>query len=171
MNELHSNGIWILGCGNVVSSHIFKCVKCRRYRRATEVQQMAEPITPNHILTMKSSVILPPPGEFCKEDLYLNKRCKRVQFLANEFWRRWKLEYLLNLQQRQKWQKTTRNSKVDDIVILQDDSSPRNEWKLARVVEALPSADGKVRKLKLLVNSTTLTNKNLLDHFTLKKNV
>ena len=62
----------------------------------------------------------------------------------------------MNLQQRQKWQKTSRNSKVDDIVILQDDSSPRNEWKLARVVEAHPSTDGKVRKLKLLVNGTTL---------------
>ncbi|KAK0144741.1 hypothetical protein N1851_016800 [Merluccius polli] len=42
MNELCANGVWILGCGNVVSSHIFKCVKCRRYRRATEVQQMAD---------------------------------------------------------------------------------------------------------------------------------
>lgn len=42
-----------------------------------------EPLTPNHILTMKSSVILPPPGQFCKEDLYLCKGCKRVQFLAN----------------------------------------------------------------------------------------
>ena len=41
-------------------------------------------------------------------------------------------------------------------MILQDDSSPRNEWKLARVVEAHPNADGKVRKLKLLVNSTTI---------------
>ena len=107
---------------------------------------------------MKSSVIFPPPGEFCKEDLYLNKRWKKVQFLANEFWRRWKREYPLNLQQRQNWQKTSRNSKVDGIVILQDDSSPRNEWKLARVVEAHPSSDGKVRKLKLLVNSTTLEN-------------
>lgn len=34
-------------------------------------------------------------------------RCKRVQFLANEFWQRWKREYLLNLQQRKKWQKTS----------------------------------------------------------------
>lgn len=79
-----------------------------------------------------------------------------MQFLANEFWRRWKREYLLNLQQRQKWQRKSRNSQVDDIVILQDDSSPRNEWKLARVVEAHPSADGMVRKLKLLVSDTTL---------------
>lgn len=44
---------------------------------------------------------------------------------------------------------------ADDIVILKDDSAPRNQWKLARVVEALPSADGKVRKLKLLLSDTT----------------
>lgn len=41
-------------------------------------------------------------------------------------------------------------------MILQDDSAPRNEWKLARVVEAHPSAEGMVRKLKLLVSDTTL---------------
>ena len=35
MNELRANGIWILGCGNVVSSHIYKCVQCRRYRSST----------------------------------------------------------------------------------------------------------------------------------------
>ncbi|CAI5657210.1 unnamed protein product [Oreochromis niloticus] len=114
-----------------------------------------EPLTPNHILTMKSSVILPPPGQFCKEDLYLHKRWRRVQFLADEFWQQWKREYLLNLQQRQKWQKMSRNLQADDIVILKDDSAPRNQWKLARVVEALPSADGKVRKLKLLLSDTT----------------
>lgn len=65
------------------------------------------------ILTMKSCIILPPPGQFCKEDLYLNKRWRRVQFLASEFWQRWKREYLLNLQQRQKWQKTKRNSQMN----------------------------------------------------------
>lgn len=113
-----------------------------------------EPIIPNHMLTMKSSVILPPPGQFGKEDLYLCKRRRRVQFLANEFWQRWKREYLLNMQQRQKWQGTSWNSQVDDIVILQDDNSLRNEWKLARVVEPHPSADGIVRKLKLLVGDT-----------------
>ncbi len=114
-----------------------------------------EPLTPNHILTMKSSVILPPPGKFSNEDLYLRKRWRRVQFLANEFWQRWKREYLLNLQQRKKWQRTSRNSQVNDIVILHNDGAQRNEWKLARVVETYPSADGIVRKLKLLVSDTT----------------
>lgn len=118
-----------------------------------------EPLTPNHILTMKSSVIMPPPGEFVKEDLYLQKRWKRVQFLSNEFWTRWRKEYLLNLQQRRKWTKDRRNAKVNDIVLLQDENLPRNQWKLAKVVEVFPAADNRVRRVKLLVSGTTLDNK------------
>ena len=51
-----------------------------------------EPLTPNHLLTMKSKVILPPPGDFVKEDVYARKRWRRVQYLANEFWARWRKE-------------------------------------------------------------------------------
>ena len=48
--------------------------------------QYPEPLTPNHLLTMKSKVVMPPPGHFQRTDLYLNKRWRRVQYLANEFW-------------------------------------------------------------------------------------
>ncbi|XP_057680914.1 uncharacterized protein LOC130908955 isoform X1 [Corythoichthys intestinalis] len=113
-----------------------------------------ELLTPNHILTMKSTVITPPPGEFVKEDLYLQKRWKRVQYLANVFWTRWRKEYLLNLQQRRKWSKNRRNMKIDDIVLLQEDCVPRNQWKLAKVVEVTPGADGRVRKVKLLIGDS-----------------
>ena len=44
--------------------------------------QMPEPLMPNHLLTSK--VILPPPGEFQRADLYSKKRWRRVQYLANE---------------------------------------------------------------------------------------
>ena len=115
-----------------------------------------EPLTPNHILMIKSHIIFPLPGEFVNQDLYLRKRWRQVQFLANNFWKRWKKECLLNLQQRQIWRKGKRDTKVDDIVILQEDSSPRNKWRLARVTEVYPSTDGKVRKVKLLVSDLTL---------------
>ncbi|KAL7849468.1 hypothetical protein SRHO_G00210910 [Serrasalmus rhombeus] len=36
------------------------------------------PITPNHLLTMKISSALPPPGKFVKEDIYARKRWRRV---------------------------------------------------------------------------------------------
>ncbi len=39
--ELRSNGIWILGCSQAVSSFIYNCVKCRKFRRQTEEQKMA----------------------------------------------------------------------------------------------------------------------------------
>ncbi len=42
VNELRANGWWILGCSGVVSSHIFKCVKCRKYRRTAEEQRMGD---------------------------------------------------------------------------------------------------------------------------------
>ena len=114
---------------------------------------------PNHILTMKSTIILRPPGQFIKGDLYLQKRWRRVQYLANEFWIKWKKEYLLSLQPRQKWQKNRRNQKVNDIVLLQNDQAPRNEWKLARITEVYPGSDDKVRKVRLLVSDTTLNEK------------
>lgn len=118
-----------------------------------------EPLTPNHILTMKSTILAPPPGKFIKEDIYLRKRWRRVQLLANNFWTRWKKEYLLNLQHRQKWTKTNRNAKVDDVVLLQDEASPRNQWKMAKVIEVYPGKDGRVRRLKLLVSDSTLDGK------------
>lgn len=42
VNELQSNGIWILGCSSAVSSHIYKCLKCRKFRRCTEEQKMED---------------------------------------------------------------------------------------------------------------------------------
>ena len=52
-----------------------------------------EPLTPNHLLTSKTEVVLPPPGCFEWLDLYSRKRWRRVQFLANQFWIRWRSEY------------------------------------------------------------------------------
>ena len=59
-----------------------------------------EPLTPNHLLTMKSRVLLPPPGEFQCADVCFIKRRKRVQYLVNQFWDRWKKGFLLALQER-----------------------------------------------------------------------
>ena len=39
MNEIRSNGLWILALNAAVASCICKCVQCRRQRRPTEVQK------------------------------------------------------------------------------------------------------------------------------------
>ena len=50
--------------------------------------QSPKPISPNNILTMKTKVVMPPPGIFQKPDLYCRSRCRRIQHLSNEFWSR-----------------------------------------------------------------------------------
>ena len=90
-----------------------------------------DPLTPNHILTMKSRVVMPPPGNFQKADLYLRKRWKRVQYLSNVFWSRWRKEYVQNLQQRVKLNRPRRNFEKGDLVLIVDDRAPRNDWSMA----------------------------------------
>ena len=107
-------------------------------------------LTPNRLLTMKSSVVMAPPGNFQQVDVYSRKRWRRVQHLSNEFWYQWK-RTSQSLQSRQKWSASYRNLKEGDLVILKDDNIPRNCWKLARVAETYPDEDGLVRKVKMAV--------------------
>jgi len=62
-----------------------------------------EPLTPNHLITMKAAAPLPPPGHFVKEDIYARKRWRRVQYLTEQFWNRWRKEYVLSLNERSDW--------------------------------------------------------------------
>lgn len=117
-----------------------------------------EPLTPNHLLTMRSQIILPPPGQFQTADLYSRKRWRRVQFLANEFWSRWRKEYLHNLQLRNKWYGPKRNLLVGDVVLITDGNVSRSQWNLGRVVEANKDPDGLVRKVRILVGTSSLDN-------------
>lgn len=105
------------------------------------------PLTPNLLLTMKSKIVMAPPGEFNENDMYSRRRWRRVQHLVNEFWTRWRTEYLQTLQQRRKWQTQRRNFAVGDIVIIKDDAHQRNEWRLARITDVRSNDDGQVRSV------------------------
>ena len=103
-------------------------------------------LTPANILTMKSRVVLAPPGDFQKEDVYCRKRWRAVQYLANQFWSQWRKEYLLNLQKRNKWEKEKRNFQPDDVVLIKDNDITRNLWPMGRVASVeKSSSDGLVR--------------------------
>ncbi|XP_051939800.1 uncharacterized protein LOC127612976 [Hippocampus zosterae] len=118
-----------------------------------------EPLTPNHLITMKSSLPLPPPGKFIQEDLYAKKRWRTIQYLSEQFWHRWRKEYLANLTLRQRWLTPRRNMVVGDVVIIKEDDVPRNEWKLAKVIEANQDDDGLVRKVTVQIGERKLGRK------------
>ena len=84
----------------------------------------AEPLTPNHPLTMKFKIILPPPGKFQRPYLYCQKRWQRVQYSTNEFWTCWKKKFLQMLQERRKWGGQQRNVSIGDVILIKEDNSP-----------------------------------------------
>ena len=114
-----------------------------------------EPLTPNHILLLKTKPILP-PGVFLKSDLYARRRWKQVQYMADLFWHRWTKEYLLLLQERQKWMNVKKNLTVGDIVLVVDPTAPRGSWPLGKVLETRPDGRGLVRSVKLQTKTSVL---------------
>ena len=131
-------------------------LKSRPLTRNSSDPKDSDPLTPNHLLHLRSSMSLP-PGAFENDDQHKQCQWRQAQFLANLFWKRWMKEYLPQLQRRQKWNEVERNLEVDDIVLLTNQNFPRGQWPLARIVEVKKGKDGLVRSVKIRTSSTVVT--------------
>lgn len=106
------------------------------------------PITPDMLLTLKDNPHSSPPEDFTEKDLfsYGKRRWRRVQYLSDQFWSRWRRHYVNTLQERRKWVRPKPNLAVGDIVLMRS-PAPRNKWPLARVTSVKCSPDGFVRSV------------------------
>ena len=105
------------------------------------------PITPAHLAIGRPLNQLPDvsqgnPEESSKRFL---ERYLYLQRLLNQYWKRWKQEYLHLLTVRNKWRKEQSPLKVGDIVLASEDNVSHGKWPLGRVTEAHPGRDGLVR--------------------------
>lgn len=76
---------------------------------------------------------------------------KLVHYLADEFWNRWRSEYLHNLQSRSKCKCSGGTFKEGDVVLVKEKDSHRNCWPIGIVDETYPNEDSKIRKVKVSV--------------------
>ena len=113
------------------------------------------PISPSNILTIKPNVAMPPPGNFEKPDLYCRKRWHQVQHITNEFWSRWRKEFLVTLQSRAKWKGISRNFQIKDVVLLRGDQA-RNQWPMVPIIETETDQHRIFRSVKLKVAGSKL---------------
>ena len=96
------------------------------------------------------------PGTEDSFDVYSRKRWRRVQYLANLFWKRWVKEYIPILQKRQKWTKLNPNFTVGDVVIIADDNLPRNAWHMGVILETRNDKRGVVRSANIKTATSCL---------------
>ncbi|XP_045474692.1 uncharacterized protein LOC123680702 [Harmonia axyridis] len=77
--------------------------------------------------------------------------------LQQDFWKRWSVEYLNNLQNKPKWLKPNPNLKVNDLVLLKENNSPPLNWRRARILKVYPGPDNRVRVVDLKTRDGVFT--------------
>ena len=105
------------------------------------------PLTPNHLLLLKANDCTPNT-----ERNHLRRRCQTIHEIANCFYKRFTSEYIAQLQQPVKWTTVKDNLKVNDIVLVADEDSPRGKWPLGIITDVELSSDGMVRAALVRVN-------------------
>ncbi|XP_055632703.1 uncharacterized protein LOC129773154 [Toxorhynchites rutilus septentrionalis] len=101
-------------------------------------------ITPGHFLIARPMLAVPIPTQ-SEDGSNLTTRWKRVQSQLEQFWRRWRDEYLHQLRDYAKWTKQQANVKVGQIVLIGDDHLPVARWPMGIVTQIHPGDDGVVR--------------------------
>lgn len=91
-------------------------------------------LTPGHFLTMEPLSALPDNDLTHLKFSHLD-RWQMLQRLHQDFWIRWKQEYLHTLQQRGKWLEPT-SPKISEgsLVLVKNDICPPSKWPLGRII-------------------------------------
>nr|XP_013189684.1 unnamed protein product [Amyelois transitella] len=101
-----------------------------------------EPLTPAHFI-MASPLQYLPLAPVSSTPLVTRKSL--LDQMIRSYWKRWHLEYLNNLQVRQKWLKDVTNVKIGTVVLIHEDNVPPLRWPLGIIEKTYPGADGTVR--------------------------
>ena len=110
------------------------------------------PLSPAMILTLRERPNPPLVVDISESDsnAYGQRRYRRTQYLAEQFWKRWRMEYLHTLTCRHKWKSKQRCITPGDLVLIRDKNLQRNKWPTGRVMQVKYSDDGLVRSVKLI---------------------
>ena len=130
-------------------------------------EDLEEPLTPSHLLVGFRVLSLPDPvlsepdddPEFLQSTNNTDRRMRYLMRTLEDFWRRWRKEYLVELREFHRHQRVSRgiNSPVEknEVVIVYDDQRPRSFWRIGKIESILIGVDGKTRGARVQVQSKT----------------
>lgn len=91
-----------------------------------------EVLSPGHFLTTEPLVTLPGP-DLSNTPMRQLDRWQLLQRMLQDFWQRWRMEYLQTLQQRPKWLKQVTPLAEGALVLVQEANAPPLQWKRGRI--------------------------------------
>ena len=112
-----------------------------------------EPLTPSHLMIGRRlrdapDPQCPEPEEFKVECDVVTKRAKYLSRTIDQFWQRWRKEYLVGLREMHNQYRKKSHAPtiaVGDVVVVHSEDQPRALWKLGVVAELLVGTDGENR--------------------------
>lgn len=101
-------------------------------------------LTPAHYLIGKPITALP---ESNLQSVPANRLStwQHITKVRQDFWARWHLEYLNELQRRTKWVKDGPEIKIGNMVLIKEKNLPCTQWALGRIAKLYPGEDGVIQ--------------------------
>ena len=128
-------------------------------------EDIEEPLTPSHLIIGRRICNLPDITESSDDADFnpklsteqLSQRARYLKTVLDNFWRRWRMEYLLELRETHRYANTrvaqNKVIAVGDIVLVYESSLPRTFWRLAKVEKLIKGTDGEIRGAFIRVKS------------------
>lgn len=101
-------------------------------------------LTPAHCLIGKPLISLP-EGNLTSVPVNRLSNWQHITKVRQDFWNRWHLEYLNELQKRTKWIENGPKVKEGTVVLIKDKNLPCTQWMLGKIVKLHPGKDGTTR--------------------------
>lgn len=109
-------------------------------------------LTPGHFLTIEPLTAIPEP-DLSDHNLNRLTRWQLLRQMHSNFWKRWHVEYLHTLQQRQKWWSPSPELKLNDLVVIKNEITSPLHWRRARILKLHPGKDGINRVATVLTDN------------------
>ena len=113
---------------------------------ASQDEDVISVLTPNSLILGRNSSSNPR----CYPEGRVVPRLTEVNSIVKQFWKTWVSSCKPALILHRKWNAEVRNLLVGDVVLVLDKDSLTNSYRVAKVTEATPSDDGKVRSVKVM---------------------
>lgn len=132
---------------NTLLSQIESVLNSRPLVASSNDPNDLEALTPGHFFIGRPLTAVSEPcyAEFKS----LKVRWHKVQQLVQQFWQRWRTEYLQSLQNRSKWSKVEENLRVGDLVLIREDFETPLAWRKGRIIQVHAGSDDLVRVVTL----------------------
>ncbi|XP_066583760.1 uncharacterized protein [Prorops nasuta] len=115
-------------------------------------------LTPAHLLIGRPLNMLPESDDFPMINKGMNV-WRVIQKIKVDFWKRWQIEYLNELQKRTKWIHPGQGITADSVVLIIERNQPCMYWPMGRVIELHPGDDGIVRVVTVRTSREVLIAK------------